>query len=119
MKKLIVIAMVLAFCLVGSVQAQQQMDEPIRQFNVIVQLGTKKLVTVDTDQSRKYTLIYVKPLWWKKQTQAMKQDIVGGGMMLSRVQKRDVIIGVYVVDKVSLDYLAFGSLQSGEIIIYK
>ncbi len=122
MKKMMIMAMAMVLCFVGVVQAgkQKQMDETAKyEGAVLIMLGAKGLATVDVDQNKTYLLIYMEPSWWKKQTRDMKQSLVNEGIILAQTQKRDVLRGVYVVDRVSRDYLAFGSLTTGEITIYK
>ncbi|TRZ51882.1 hypothetical protein D4S03_04315 [bacterium] len=123
MKKIMILAMVMVFCLVGSLQAQQQMDEGVRGFNLLIQLGIKKLAEVKECPSgngkSNFTIIDISPSWWKKQTQSTKRDVVNGAMLLGKAQKRVVIKGVYVANRVSWEWLAYGDQETGTIEIYK
>lgn len=114
MKKLIVIAMVLVFCLVGSVQAQKKTSEVN-----LVDLVSRKIVTLKESPSghgsKNFLIIEVPLSWWKKQTKATKESVVRQGIWLSKAQRRSVIHGVYVANNANKKWLAYGDTNSEKI----
>jgi hypothetical protein len=114
MKKLIVMAMVLVFCLVGSVQAQKKTSEVN-----LVDLVSRKIVTLKESPSgngsKNFLIIEVPLSWWKKQTKATKESVVRQGIWLSKAQRRSVIHGVYVASRANKKWLAYGDPNSEKI----
>jgi hypothetical protein len=112
MKKLIVMAMVLGLCLVGSLHGGEIEDAGS------LLIGLTNLGVISSDQNATDMFIYVEPLWWKKQSHARKTALVKAGMVLAGgiVPPKE---GVIVQDMTSKSTVAIGFIKRGTIKIYK
>lgn len=115
MKKFIVIAMVLVFCLVGSVHNSQSMDVDAAG-KIILDLTREGMIY--GDQNATDMFIYVEPLFWKKLSHIGKMNLVKAGMTMAGgipTPKE----GVIVKDMTTKSTVAIGFIDTGKIKIYK
>lgn len=113
MKKLIIMAMVLVFCLVGLAQAGKKPDSITASGVFLIALTNQGHIRCE--QNTTDLFIYVEPLFWKGLTHAEKTLLVHAGMEASGAIKE----GVIIQDMTSKSTLATGTIATRRIRIYK
>ncbi|MEJ2672122.1 MAG: hypothetical protein P8168_07965 [Deltaproteobacteria bacterium] len=112
MKKSIIMAMVLVFCLAGQVQAQTGTDLNSAAERAISSLSQSGMIQLDSNDTDLF--IDVEPLFWKTLTHAQKRALVISAMVTAKGKD-----GVIVRDMTSKSTVATGTIATRRIRIYK
>ena len=115
MRKMIVLAMVMLFCLVGMVEAGK-MDSTTASAGMLLVLAQQQKIAIltDVDTTGLSVTILVEPLWWKTLTHRQKVGLVNAAMAVAG-EKRFV----YINDMTSRDTVAEGWINERRVKIYK
>ena len=111
MKKLIVLAMVLVFCMIGLAQAKGKLTSAA----VLAKLTQQGLISTST--SGMAFTIEVEPLWWKSLTHQQKGGLAATGMDVARTNEN--IEFVFIMDMTSKEKLATGFVKENRVEVHK